>query len=44
VIGDGDAGYWTIRMLEDVMGAGAVMNEKPGPLQGTDDVFGFDDG
>jgi hypothetical protein len=22
VIGDGDAGYWTIGVLEDVMGAG----------------------
>jgi len=30
VIGNGDAGYWTIRVLEDVMGAGAVVNEKSG--------------
>jgi hypothetical protein len=31
-------------MLEDVMGAGAVMNEKAGPLQGADNLFGFDGG
>lgn len=44
MISDGDARDWTIRVLEDVVGAGAVVDEKSGPFQGTDDLFGFDDG
>jgi hypothetical protein len=44
VIRDGDAEYWTIRVLEDVMGSGAVVNEESGSFQGADNLLGFDDG
>ena len=44
MIGDGDASYRTIRVLEDVMGAGRVVNEESGPLKGANDLFGSGDG
>jgi hypothetical protein len=38
VEGERDAEMGLVRMFEDMMAAGRVVNKKPGPLQGPEDL------